>query len=187
MIDTFLLILGAYLVGSIPIGYIIARLYGIDIRSHGSGTIGATNVARILGRKYFFLIFALDAGKAYSYLWLIGTWLTPEVLAGSAAALVLGNTRSIFLYFSGGKGIATLAGIILYISPSTWLLFVAVWLMLLISTSIVGIASVGALLSTMVSLVLYMPLNSLMVAVLVLLSLWCIYLHRQHIVQYLHT
>lgn len=188
MIETVLLILTAYLIGSIPVGYIIARYYGIDIRARGSGTIGATNVARILGKHYFFLIFALDAGKAYSYLWLIQPWLTPEVFAGCAVALVLGNTRSLFLHFRGGKGIATLAGIMLYVLPPfIWIIFLSVWLVLLISTSIVGIASVGALISTMVSLVFYTPLNSLVVTVLLLLSVWCIYLHRQHIIHYLHT
>lgn len=187
MIDIVLLVLGAYLVGSIPIGYLISRYYGIDIRSRGSGTIGATNVARILGKRYFFLTLALDAGKAYGYLWLIQPWLTSEVLAGCAAALVFGNTRSIFLHFSGGKGIATLAGIMLYISPYATVLFLAIWLALLIATSIVGIASVGALISAMISLIVFMPFNSLIVAVLLLLSLWCIYLHRQHIFQYLHT
>jgi glycerol-3-phosphate acyltransferase PlsY len=187
MIDTILLILGSYLVGSIPIGYLIARYYGSDIRTRGSGTIGATNVARLLGKKYFFLVFALDAGKAFGYLWLTQSYLTPALFSCCAIGLVLGNTRSLFLHFGGGKGVATLAGIVWYLSPSLCILFFIVWAALLALTGTVGVASVGALISNMVFLtLLHKTIDGSIIAVLLLLSLWCIYLHRQHITQYLH-
>src|ERR1700730_10712106 len=102
----------AYLVGAIPTGYIIAKLKGIsDIRQHGSGNIGATNISRVLGKHYFFLIFFLDAGKAYLFLQLIKPYFDFSYLCFFAGILLFGNGYSIFLRGTGGKGGATLCGL----------------------------------------------------------------------------
>lgn len=187
MISLLFYFLSAYIVGSVPIGYLIARWMGIaDIRQHGSGTTGATNVARIVGKQYFFLVLLLDAGKAYGYLWMINAYAQPLLLAAAALGLVLGNTRSLFLHFTGGKGIATLVGIMCYVSMSGLLLFLLSWFVLLASTYVVGIASVGALAATVLFLYGTHTVDVVVVHVLLLLSLWCIYLHRHHIALYLY-
>jgi len=136
-----LLVPVAYLLGSIPFGLIVGRLKGIDPRTAGSGNIGATNVARLLGRRYFAIVFSLDLLKgllpvgaaslivhaqgAASAGWDIHLlWL----LAGFAA--VAGHIFSIFLRFTGGKGVATSAGVVLGVWPYfTWpgLVALAVW------------------------------------------------------------
>lgn len=132
-IITLISIVGAYLVGAFPSGYVLARLFkGVDIRQHGSGNIGASNAARVLGKHYFVPIFLLDACKAWGALALF-SYFNPEsgvfVPYLVAFALLLGNAFSIFLRFTGGKGVATSLGIIafFYSWPFTFL-FACSWL-----------------------------------------------------------
>ncbi|GAB5497513.1 MAG: glycerol-3-phosphate 1-O-acyltransferase PlsY [Phycisphaerales bacterium] len=124
-----LLILGAYLVGAIPFGLLIAKSKGIDIRKHGSGNIGATNVGRVLGKKFFAICFTLDMLKGLAptlafglvsgiigsdehvspadYWWWLGAMVAP----------VLGHMFSPFIGFKGGKGVATGLGSLLAVFP----------------------------------------------------------------------
>lgn len=135
----------SYLVGAIPVGYIIARLKGIaDIRKHGSGNIGATNVSRVLGLSYFFLIFFIDAGKAFVCIYYMAPYCSTDCLYLCAAVLLFGNGCSIFLRGSGGKGVATLFGLLAALHSSVVMPLLAAWLILLAATQTVGIASVGA-------------------------------------------
>lgn len=144
MIIDFFLIFIAYLIGSIPNGFLLARILGIqDIRAHGSGNIGATNVARILGKKYFVLILLLDTSKAFLYLSLLSYYLVDQIIIYYAAAsLLLGNVFSIFLRGHGGKGVSTAFGIMLALQPIVVLYVLSVWLIVFILTRTVGIASV---------------------------------------------
>jgi glycerol-3-phosphate acyltransferase PlsY len=128
----------AYLVGSIPFGLIVGLAKGVDPRKGGSGNIGATNVARLLGKKWFFVVFTLDMCKSLIPM-LIASAIAhriPEpqrgwqiyllwLLVGFAA--VLGHMFSVFLKFKGGKGVATSAGVMLGLWPYfTWPGIVAV-------------------------------------------------------------
>lgn len=124
-----LLALAGYLVGSIPFGLLIARRKGIDIRQHGSRNIGATNVGRVLGRRFFFLCFTLDMLKGLlptlafglvNGLVRLDAPLTPSEMwwwLGAMVAPVLGHMFSIFLAFKGGKGVATGLGTLLAVFP----------------------------------------------------------------------
>lgn len=142
-----ILLLGAYVVGSIPSGWLVARLKGIEnIRQHGSGNIGATNIARLLGTRYFLVVFFADFLKAFGYLWLLHIWSVPPGWSLICAlALLLGNTKSIFLFFTGGKGVATSFGLLLAVQPYVLAVVVLVWVAVLLFTRTVGIASVCAL------------------------------------------
>ena len=127
-VSLLILIPIAYLVGSIPFGLIVGLAKGVDPRKGGSGNIGATNVARLLGKKWFFVVFTLDMCKSLVPM-LIGSAIAhrvPEVqrdrtiyllwlLVGFAA--VLGHMFSLFLKFKGGKGVATSAGVMLGLWP----------------------------------------------------------------------
>src|SRR4030095_4817135 len=110
---TFLLAFIAYLVGSIPFGYLIVKLKeGRDVRSSGSGNIGATNVLRTAGRSSAVLTLLLDAAKGYLAVWL-ASWSSqdsPQTVALAAIAAVLGHLFPVFLKFKGGKGVATVLG-----------------------------------------------------------------------------
>ena len=115
----FLLAFIAYLLGSIPFGYLIVKLKeGQDVRSSGSGNIGATNVLRTAGRGSAILTLVLDAAKGYLAVWLAGAISqgSPQAVALAAVAAVLGHLFPIFLMFKGGKGVATVLGVFLYVS-----------------------------------------------------------------------
>jgi acyl phosphate:glycerol-3-phosphate acyltransferase len=117
---TFLLAFIAYLIGSIPFGYLIVKLKeGRDVRSSGSGNIGATNVLRTAGRSSAVLTLLLDAAKGYLAVWLAGrsSQDSPQTVALAAIAAVLGHLFPVFLKFKGGKGVATVLGVFLYASP----------------------------------------------------------------------
>lgn len=133
----------AYVIGAIPIGYIIARLKGVqDIRKHGSGNIGATNVSRMFGLHYFFFIFLLDASKAFLFMYMILSYFPAEYLYCFAALFLLGNTCSLFLNGSGGKGVATLCGLLAALNLTPVLFLLGVWCCAMVLTKTVGISSV---------------------------------------------
>src|SRR4029450_5885619 len=138
MVTLAVLLAGSYLLGSIPFGYLAGRLAGIDIRQAGSGNVGATNVVRVLGKKYGYPVFALDVLKGFgpvkiSMLMAPGLpqhWNSPEIF-GIVAAIssVLGHLYPPWLKFKGGKGVATSAGALLALTPVATLTGVAIWLM----------------------------------------------------------
>jgi glycerol-3-phosphate acyltransferase PlsY len=153
-----LLILGAFLCGSIPFGLIIGRMKGIDVRSSGSGNIGATNVGRLLGRPYFFLCLSLDAAKGFLptllggwYLSLLGTWNPPSldlsIWLATMVAAVCGHLYSPWLGFKGGKGVATSLGALAAVFPQFSLPLVAaflVWAIVLWRIRFMSAASIAA-------------------------------------------
>lgn len=181
LVDILLIACGAYLIGSIPIGYIIGRLHGIeDIRRYGSGAIGATNVSRILGFRYFFIIFALDALKAYGYV-MICLWLgMPRLLILLAALImVIANSYPLFLRGAAGKGVATFAGSMLALNPLLCLSLIFTWLIVLMVIRVIGIASViTALLMPLYALVLTDIYGFLFI---VAIAGWVIWRHRLNI------
>jgi glycerol-3-phosphate acyltransferase PlsY len=146
--------LGAYLLGSIPWGWLAGRLKGVDLRREGSGSTGATNALRVLGKPWGYTVFALDAFKG----WLavagasalagkLPGWESHAVWLGVVAAIcaVVGHSYPVWLRFQGGKGIATSAGVMIALfHPAVFLSGLAVWLVLFKSTRYVSVASLGA-------------------------------------------
>jgi glycerol-3-phosphate acyltransferase PlsY len=155
-----LLILGAYVLGSIPFGVLIARSRGVDITKHGSGNIGATNVGRVLGKRLGLLCFVLDLGKgavpvlvAGRISGTLGKWSvdipaeTSWLWLAVAVAALTGHMASVFLKFRGGKGVATTFGALLALWPTLGipaLLAFAVWVVAVRLTKIVSLASMIA-------------------------------------------
>jgi glycerol-3-phosphate acyltransferase PlsY len=156
-VRALLQLLAAYLLGAIPFAYLAGRLLqGIDIRQHGSGNVGATNVLRVLGKGPGAAVLALDMGKG----WLAAAWL-PRLGAGSAAAAffsgasadqawwpcllglaaVLGHSYTVFLGFKGGKGVATSAGVFLGLAPWATLSVLGVFVAALLATRMVSVGS----------------------------------------------
>jgi len=145
-----LFVVCAYVIGSIPTGAWFAQWWcGMDIRQHGSGNIGASNIARVLGKRFFVPIFLFDAGKAYAVLALGALFLplvyVPVFIYLAPAALLIGNGYSCFLNFRGGKGVATVVGIMLYVLPAFVGVFACAWLALLVVSRKPFIASLGAM------------------------------------------
>lgn len=140
------LLLAAYLLGSVPFGYIIGRMRGIDVRRYGSGNIGASNVMRILGVPAGILVLVLDALKGY-----IGViamrmagYDAPELLLLVGLCAVVGHTWSIFLRFRGGRGVATSLGVIIALAPAVAAVAFLTWVVVLILTRYISLSSVVA-------------------------------------------
>src|SRR6516165_12117136 len=129
-----LIALLSYLIGSIPSGYLVARSQGIDIRQHGSKNIGATNVLRVMGKKWGYLVFFCDAFKGFLSVklgWYLAAAFGANVTWGAllaGLACIVGHNYTIWLGFKGGKGIATSFGLVLaFFPPLIVLLMGLVW------------------------------------------------------------
>ena len=144
--NTVAFILLAFLLGSIPTGYLVARAKGIDIRQHGSGNIGATNVFRTLGKPLGVFVLVIDALKGFAAVWITlhfgGSSAWPCILA--AVAVIAGHNYTPWLGFKGGKGIATSAGVLIALMPWAVLIIAAVWFIVFPISRYVSLASIGA-------------------------------------------
>jgi acyl phosphate:glycerol-3-phosphate acyltransferase len=133
----------SYLLGSIPTGYIVGALAGVDIRKVGSGNVGATNVARALGKKPGLLTLSADVAKGFVPV-VVAVWLglSPTVVALVASAAFLGHLYPVFLRFQGGKGVATALGILLALAPMATIVLIAVFAAVAVSTRVVSLSSI---------------------------------------------
>jgi acyl phosphate:glycerol-3-phosphate acyltransferase len=153
MLTLAAVVIGSYLLGSIPFGYLAGRIAGIDIRNCGSGNVGATNVIRTLGKNYGYPVFAADFLKGFGAVKmsiLIATRVQPEWISsemfGIAAAIssVLGHSFPVWLRFKGGKGVATSGGALFGLAPIAALVGAAIWVLTFLLTRYVSVASIAA-------------------------------------------
>ena len=186
----------SYLIGSIPSGYLVARSKGIDIRQRGSSNIGAANVARVMGKKWGYLVGFCDFLKGFLAvkLGLIAAQfpLSP-VLGGVTAAIacILGHNYPIWLGFKGGKGIATSGGAILALLPA--LVFVSggvVWVAVFLISRYTSLASIIAAVVLPIAVLLIVAKTGtdfwLLLAFSVLMAALAIWRHRANIVRLLN-
>ena len=143
------MILAAYLLGSIPWGFLIGRYYGVDVRKEGSKNIGATNVTRCVGKGAGKLCFALDFLKgalpvvAAQYFFNGGKCFEYAVIA-TLFAVVIGHMFPVFLKFHGGKGVSTAAGAIMALTPIPLIIALVVWVVVFLVSRYVSLASIAA-------------------------------------------
>ncbi len=143
-----LAVLGSYLLGAVPFGLLVTRRLGLgDPRAAGSGNIGATNVARLGGKKAGALTLLLDAAKGCLPVALGLAWLGPGPAAACGLAAFLGHCYPVYLGFRGGKGVATALGVLLAASPSTGLAVAALMALLVWLSGYVSLGSLGGCLS----------------------------------------
>ena len=154
MLACIIIAVTAYLLGSIPTGYLVGRAKGIDIRAVGSGNIGATNVFRMVGKTAGVIALIVDGLKGYAAC----TWLCDGVLALAGVptadtelyrilagiTAVLGHNFSCWLKFKGGKGIATSAGVYFALAPLAAGIALVTWIVTAVSTRYVSMASIAA-------------------------------------------
>jgi len=148
---TVLLLVAAFLLGSVPFGAIFARRRGVDIQAEGSGNIGATNVARTLGKRLGALVLLLDAAKGAAPMglgvWLVGAGaVDPWAAAGAGLAAVMGHCYTPWLRFRGGKGVATALGVFVVLDPVATAISVGVFAL---AYAVFRKASVGSLLGAL--------------------------------------
>lgn len=188
IIQILIVVIGAYLIGSIPTGYIIVKLFtGQDIRQIGSGSTGATNVKRVMGKKWFFIVMLLDAFKGALPVILAKVFATAFTGIGllpvlAAVAAILGHSKSIYLKFTGGKSVATGVGTIIALNWQVGLIIAAVWGVITYFSKYVSLGSMVALaISPILMWRLHMPISY--VAYCTLGALYIIWLHRENIIR----
>jgi len=181
----------AYLIGAIPTGYIIAkRLKGIDIRDHGSGNVGATNVKRVVGPKAGLATLILDFLKGLIPVW-IACVLYPaqeyplQVLPVLVAvALVVGHSRSVYIGFKGGKSVITSLGALLALEPVIALISGCIGILIMKTTRYVSLGSmIGAFLVALLTFVLHRPVSHQVLTAFI--AAYVIFLHRSNIIRLL--
>jgi len=177
----------AYLLGSIPAAYIAGRLgKDIDLREHGSGNLGATNVYRMLGAKVAAAVLLIDAAKGALPVLLFPGWfhaVPPTHWAiGYGIAAIIGHVRPIFLLWKGGgKGVGTAAGVFLALAPLPTGIALVVWMAVLLVSGYVSLASLVSAALLAVLLVVMQGLRSPLAIVGVILVLFVFYTHRANI------
>ena len=171
----------AYLLGSLPSGYVLGRFAGVDVRKAGSGNVGTTNVARVAGKKHGILTLVADAAKGYIPAFAalqLGMSLPVTLLVGIAA--FLGHLYPVFLRFEGGKGVATALGVFLALAPWITLVLVAVFAIVAWVSRFVSLGSMAAAVAAPIALwfAAYPPL---MVQMGAFLAAMIILRHRSNI------
>ncbi len=171
VLSGLLVFLLSYLCGSLPSGYIIGKLNGIDIRKYGSHNIGATNVRRVLGRDWSFICFVLDFMKGFLPVVFIGhrfggTLAIGAAMGGIIAAIgaILGHVFPVWLHFKGGKGVATSLGSLAGIALLPVVFGGIVWLIVFEIRRIVSLASMAAVVAIAVSALVFRLLGFYMVS-----------------------
>lgn len=187
-LELALAIMGAYLIGSIPTGYIVVKLFtGQDVRTIGSGSTGATNVKRVMGKKWFFIVLLLDALKGALPVILAKAFATIFVSIGllpvlCAIAVILGHSKSIFLGFAGGKSVASGVGTILALNWQVGLVIAFVWAVVTYISKYVSLGSIIALsLSPLFMYLCKEPIAYILYCIVG--AIYIIYLHRTNILR----
>lgn len=181
-----LLAIVAYLVGSIPTGYIVAKkLKGVDIRTIGSGSTGATNVKRVLGTKWFIGVMLIDAIKGFLVTYFAVKFLEDPNHYGLAPmiagiAVILGHCKSIFLGFTGGKSVATGVGTLIAICPQVGWICAGIWLFIILLTRYVSLGSVIALMLSPLLMNYFYP-NDYHIWYSAILAIFVILTHNENI------
>jgi glycerol-3-phosphate acyltransferase PlsY len=185
----------AYLLGSLPTGFLVAQAKGIDIRSVGSGNIGATNVLRNVGWSAGVLVLLIDTVKGF-----LACAAAPVLIQGicgpqpdstsparetlaiiGGLAAVLGHNYSVWLCFRGGKGIATSAGVLVALVPHALLAIMAVWIVVFVLTRYVSLGSIAASFTLPLMVWWVQQGSRTMILVTAVMSALAIYQHRQNI------
>lgn len=173
-----------YLIGGLPFGYLFVRFsLGKDVRTMGSGNIGATNVHRTAGRKAGLIVLFLDILKGFVAIWLADliSHSNATAIAAAVIAVVLGHCYPAMLRFKGGKAVACFIGAFLYLAPLALLVTTLFFLLVVASTKFISLASItGAILFPPIYWLMYHPAPSILIAC-IFSALLIVYRHRANI------
>jgi len=179
--------IASYLIGAIPFGLLVGRMAGVDVRSAGSGNIGATNVSRLLGKKLGVITLFLDCMKGFLPIYLSSLLLQDSgdksiYIMASGVMAVVGHMFPVYLGFRGGKGVATALGVFLFLSPPAIGISLVVFIAAVAGT---GFVSAGSLLASglfpLWLLLLGQPVNMVITAVIIGSLIWA--KHHENIVR----
>ena len=178
--SAFVLVMLGFWLGAIPFGYLIARARGVDIREHGSGNIGATNVTRVLGTTAGAIVLVLDALKGVVPVWYaLRASPDPWTVIAAGGAAIAGHCFSPFLGFRGGKGVATSFGVFLMLAPDATLVAAAVFGVVLQLTKVPALGSLAGIAALAILQLVGGHTECAVLAVATLLLL--LYTHRENL------
>ena len=183
MVNIFIILI-SYLLGSVPSGLLLTRALGKgDLRKVGSGNIGATNVMRVGGLRMAGAVWLMDMAKAILAV-LLGTWFVGEAFgAWCGFVAIVGHCYPIWLRFKGGKGISSLFGVLLAVSPMSFAVCGIEWLLVALTT---GISSFGATIVFCLSPVLGFAISVNVGWAFLAIGLLCMWRHRENIKRLIH-
>ncbi len=184
-----LALIAAYLIGGVPFGYVLVRLKtGRDVRSMGSGNIGATNVLRTTSRALGFVTLLLDIVKGFAAVWIAAllTGGSPEWTSAAALAVMAGHAFPVFLKFQGGKAVASFLGAFLYLAPVAVLVSLAVFVLVVWRSRYISLGSItsAAALPFAVWIVLHPPVAVVIAAAAA--AALVIWRHKENIARLRH-
>lgn len=142
-----LLVLAAYLLGSIPTSYLVGRMHGLDLRELGSGNLGGTNAFRVMGLRAGIPVVAVDVSKGFVPAYFFPAWdgsPAGKLALAYGLAAIAGHVWSVFMRFRGGKGVATGAGVLVALAPTSALVGLLLWIGIVFTTRYVSVASIAA-------------------------------------------
>jgi glycerol-3-phosphate acyltransferase PlsY len=182
----------AYLLGTLLGSLVLGRLRGVDIRALGSGNAGATNALRTQGKFFGLSVLLVDIGKGVAAVLWLPAWALPGMSVdldvsrqwlalACGAAVILGHVYPVWFGFRGGKGVATVVGVIGALQPSLLLPMLSSWLLVALLTGYVGLASMLAGVSLVIAVAVRQPENTPLLAFCVAVTLFVIYTHRGNI------
>lgn len=192
MLLLLLAIIVSYLLGSIPAAYIAGKSRGIDLRKHGSGNLGATNVIRVLGTRIGLAVFAFDMAKGAVPVLLFPRWVPADVFPGFESpvlvgvicgiAAIVGHVRPVYLKFGkGGKGVATAGGVFLALAPVPTLLSLIVFAVVLLSSGFVSLGSLMSAVMLPTLLAITIGVRSVLFPISVAVATFVFWTHRANI------
>jgi acyl phosphate:glycerol-3-phosphate acyltransferase len=192
MLELGVKILVAYLLGTLLGSLILGRLRGVDIRAMGSGNAGATNALRTQGKLFAFLVLAIDIAKGVVAVWWLPTAILPAVgidpdlprewlTVACGFAVILGHVYPVWFRFRGGKGFATVIGVVGAIELRLLVPLLGTWIVVLLVTGYVGLATMLSAVALMVAVYVLEPHNLPLICMCATVTVFIIYTHRSNI------
>jgi len=180
-------LVGAYLVGSVPFGFLIGKMRGVDVRTVGSKNIGATNVYRTVGKKWGLLAFLCDFLKGFAPTMLVKSMYPgdPDLAVATGIACVVGHTLTVFMRFKGGKGVATAFGMLMAVIPLLVTAAFVLWALVVWVSHYISLGSCIAA-AFLGAAIWFMPCTLVLKVAMTILAVWVIWKHRSNIVRLAH-
>ncbi len=186
-----LIFIAAFLIGSMPTGYLVAKAKGINIKSVGSGNIGATNVTRAMGKGWGAFVLIIDVLKGFIPVLFVKLYFQPLpqtdlylLMTITGVIAVAGHVFTPFLGFKGGKGIATTLGILLALSPLFAIILIVIWLDAFLITRVSSVGALSAAISMpFIAFFLFRskPILDIMITFAIFMTLFILFTHRENI------
>ena len=187
--QTILILLGSYLIGSIVTSDIVTYFKKADLRSQGSGNVGATNAFRVMGSFYGAIVLIGDALKGVLAV-LLGRCFQPfphfDIAIAAAILAIVGHNWPVFAKFKGGKGIATSLGVIIALTPYSLLIILPVWLAVLFISGYVSLASIVVAIAYPIAVFLFYPQDVYKLLFAIILAILALYRHKSNFGRLIH-